>query len=169
MGFGNGRILGCMYHTYSMDIDLFHTDMNPTSRYWLFLSYFVAALSCIHVTPVARTEIYINILGYTGLAVEAILPLPQIIANHRARSCVGFRISLLAAWIIGDTMKMCYFFGTSESVPLAFQLCGIFQCLCDCYLGVQYWMFSRAFWGSASVSTTPTRSEEKEKEKGFRS
>lgn len=118
-------------------------------RYWMFLAYFTAALFCIHITPVARTEIYITLLGYAGLAVEATLPLPQIMANQRARSCVGFRFSVLVAWIVGDTMKMFYFFGTTESVPLAFQLCGIFQCLCDCYLAVQYWMFSRSALDSA--------------------
>lgn len=38
-------------------------------------------------------------------------------------------------------MKMSYFFFSSESIPWAFRLCGIFQFGCDAFLGVQYWMY----------------------------
>jgi hypothetical protein len=80
-------------------------------------------------------------LGFVGLGVEALLPIPQIISNQRARSCKGFRLSVLASWLVGDTMKMSYFFFSSSSVPVAFRLCGILQSFCDCYLGIQYWMY----------------------------
>lgn len=112
-------------------------------RYWLFLAYCVAILTVIHLTPISDSETYISLLGCIGLAVEATLPLPQILANHRSGSCKGFRLSVLAAWIIGDTMKMSYFFFSEEPIPWAFKLCGMFQCVCDCYLGFQYWMFTR--------------------------
>lgn len=112
-------------------------------RYWLFLAYFVAILTMIHLTPISDSEAYISLLGCIGLAVEATLPLPQILANHRSGSCKGFRLSVLAAWIIGDAMKMSYFFCSQEPIPWAFKLCGMFQCVCDCYLGFQYWMFTR--------------------------
>lgn len=120
--------------------------------YWMCLAYFVAALFCIHLTPVARTEAYINFLGYVGLAVEATLPLPQILANQRSRSCAGFRLSVLASWLIGDAMKMCYFFGSTEVIPWSFRTCGIFQCMCDCYLGLQFWMFSISSFKPAASS-----------------
>lgn len=125
-------------------------------RYWLFLAYFVAAFFCIHLTPVARSDTYINLLGYVGLAVEATLPIPQIIKNQTSRSCEGFRVSVVAAWIIGDAMKMAYFFCSSEAIPWAFRVCGVFQCLCDCYLGIQFWMFSRS---SYRVSATASPRE----------
>lgn len=113
-------------------------------RYWLFLAYFVAVLTVVHLTPISDSATYISVLGAVGLAVEATLPLPQILANHRSGSCKGFRVSVLAAWIIGDAMKMSYFFCSTDTIPWAFKLCGMFQCVCDLYLGFQYWMFTRA-------------------------
>ncbi|KAJ5536510.1 hypothetical protein N7513_009696 [Penicillium frequentans] len=114
-----------------------------TKPYWMFLSYFVAVLFVLHITPISDSPSYISLLGCVGLAVEATLPIPQILANHRSGSCKGFRISVLASWLIGDSMKMSYFFCSTETIPWAFKLCGMFQCVCDCYLGLQYWMFTR--------------------------
>ncbi|EAW24286.1 PQ-loop repeat-containing protein [Aspergillus fischeri NRRL 181] len=113
--------------------------------YWMFLAYFVGALSFVQILlpPIARSDFYVNLLGYAGLAVEAILPLPQIVANHQTRSCKGFRVSVLAAWILGDVMKMSYFFCSKEVIPWAFRICGMFQCVCDLYLGLQFWMYAR--------------------------
>lgn len=100
-------------------------------------------LLAIHVCLpfISGSPFYISLLGYAGLGVEAVLPLPQIFSNQRARSCKGFRFSVLASWILGDVMKMSYFFFSTESIPWAFRLCGIFQFFCDAYLGIQYWMF----------------------------
>ncbi|OJJ48505.1 hypothetical protein ASPZODRAFT_1608769 [Penicilliopsis zonata CBS 506.65] len=111
--------------------------------YWMFLAYLTGALFFVHVflPPIAQSELYINLLGYVGLAVEAILPVPQVLANQKSRSCKGFRLSVLASWLIGDAFKMSYFFGSQQVIPWAFRMCGIFQCICDCYLGMQYWMF----------------------------
>ena len=110
----------------------------------MFLAYLVGMLTVIHLTPISQSEFYINLLGYIGLAIEATLPVPQIISNYRSGSCKGFRLSVLAAWLIGDSMKMSYFFFSQELIPLAFKLCGVFQCMCDVYLGVQYYMFIQA-------------------------
>jgi solute carrier family 66, member 2 len=111
--------------------------------YWTFLAYLFVTLFVIHVfLPfISRTDSYINLLGFVGLTVEALLPLPQIVANQRSRSCKGFRLSVLASWLIGDVMKISYLFYSQDMIPLAFRLCAIFQCICDCYLGVQYWIF----------------------------
>jgi hypothetical protein len=85
---------------------------------------------------------YTQIIGYIGLAIEAILPLPQVMANQRAQSCEGFRFSVLANWLVGDAMKMGYFFMSEPGkVPWAFKMCGIFQACCDAGLGVQYYMY----------------------------
>ncbi|KAJ5831968.1 hypothetical protein N7474_000279 [Penicillium riverlandense] len=123
-----------------------------TKPYWMFLAYLVATLTVIHLTPVSQSEFYINLLGYIGLAIEATLPVPQIISNYRSNSCKGFRLSVLAAWLIGDSMKMSYFFCSQELIPLAFKLCGVFQCMCDVYLGVQYYMFTRASYRAGGGS-----------------
>lgn len=109
----------------------------------MFLVYFNVALLLIHLTPISDSDIYISILGCVGLAVEATLPLPQIWANYQSGSCKGFRLSVVAAWIIGDTMKMSYFFFSTEDIPPVFKVCGVFQCACDFFLGFQFWMYSR--------------------------
>jgi solute carrier family 66, member 2 len=87
-------------------------------------------------------KFYAPLLGGIALAIEAVLPVPQLIANQRRRGCAGFRASVLANWLIGDVFKMIFFFakGTAE-VPWAFKLCGVFQAACDVLLGVQFYVF----------------------------
>jgi hypothetical protein len=122
-----------------------HTNHARRHRYFIFLGYFAGTLLFIHVfLPfLSRTPFYITLLGYVGLAIEAILPIPQILKNHRARSCRGFRLSVIINWLAGDTMKMSYFFLSKEFIPWPFRLCGIFQACCDSYLGVQFWMYGQ--------------------------
>lgn len=108
--------------------------------YWHFLAYFTLTLAALQVL-VGKNEFYIGIQGYVALGVEAILPIPQILENQRSRSSKGFRLSVLVNWLIGDAFKMTYFFLSEGGVPWAFKLCGLFQATCDCYLGVQYWMY----------------------------
>ena len=112
-------------------------------RYYQFLLYLTLGLFAIHVflPPISSSGAYISFLGYAGLAIEATLPLPQIFQNHQARSCKGFRLSVIVNWIVGDLMKMSYFFFSSEVIPWAFRLCGIFQMFCDLYLGLQFYMY----------------------------
>jgi hypothetical protein len=113
------------------------------ASYYQFLAYLTSALFAIHVLLpfVSSSPTYISFLGYAGLAVEAILPLPQILKNYNARSCKGFRLSVIANWLAGDTMKMSYFFLSSDVIPWPFRLCGIFQACCDCYLGYQFYLY----------------------------
>lgn len=109
--------------------------------YWQFLGYFTAILTVSQVV-IGPGALYTAIQGYVALSVEAVLPLPQIMENHKSRSCKGFRFSVLVNWLVGDAFKMTYFFlAEGPGVPWAFKMCGIFQAMCDCYLGVQYWMY----------------------------
>ena len=119
--------------------------------YWQFLAYFTALLLGGQVV-FGKTETYSDILGYIALAIEATLPLPQIMANQRRRCCKGFRVSVLANWLVGDAFKMVFFFTKGHGeVPWAFKICGIFQACCDMYLGVQYYMF-----GEGDETSTPS-------------
>jgi hypothetical protein len=90
-------------------------------------------------TPFYAT--YSVLIGYIGLSVEATLPIPQILANAQSKSCKGFRLSVLASWIGGDAMKIFWFFTATSEIPLAFKICGIFQACCDCFLGIQYFIY----------------------------
>ncbi|KAK4458367.1 hypothetical protein QBC42DRAFT_276930 [Cladorrhinum samala] len=112
--------------------------------YWQFIvSLAVALMACeLLLAPVPSVyQPYSNLIGYVGLGVEAMLPLPQILINARAGSCKGFRVSVLVNWLAGDAMKIFWFFTAKTTIPWAFKLCGIFQACCDSFLGVQYWMY----------------------------
>ncbi|KAF3770923.1 hypothetical protein M406DRAFT_336479 [Cryphonectria parasitica EP155] len=112
--------------------------------YWQFLLYLFIVLTALELILAPFTGIYALysvLLGYIGLSVEATLPLPQIFANARSRSCKGFRVSVLASWLAGDAMKMFWFFTSTTEIPWAFKLCGMFQAGCDCFLGIQYLMY----------------------------
>ncbi|KAH8891301.1 hypothetical protein GQ53DRAFT_649063 [Thozetella sp. PMI_491] len=112
--------------------------------YWQFLLYlFIGLTMCELIIAPMRSiyPAYSLLVGYIGLSVEATLPLPQMIANARSRSCKGFRFSVLASWLLGDAMKMFWFFTSATEIPWAFKLCGIFQAGCDAFLGVQYLMY----------------------------
>ena len=122
------------------------TDQIPC-RYWHFLlSLFIALITLeLLLSPIQFLYVpYSKLIGYIGLSIEATLPIPQIVANARSRSCKGFRVSVLASWIGGDIMKMFWFFTATTEIPLAFKMCGIFQMFCDLFLGGQYFTFGNA-------------------------
>ncbi|KAI9676393.1 MAG: hypothetical protein M1817_000550 [Caeruleum heppii] len=108
--------------------------------YWEFLFYLTLTLFVAHLL-LSHLPLYIAILGYLALLTEATLALPQILANHRARSCAGFRLSLLGSWLLGDCLKMTFFFLAESEIPWAFKVCGLFQFACDIFLGLQYARF----------------------------
>jgi hypothetical protein len=145
----------------ALELGLMRLTVCFNCRYWLFLAYFTGALAFIHIflTPISSSPTYISFLGYWGLAVEAVLPLPQVLANHRSRSCKGFRVSVVAAWILGDIMKLSYFFTSEQVIPWAFRMCGIFQFICDSILGLQFWVYSR---GASRVAGNPQQRLENE-------
>lgn len=122
--------------------------------YWQFLGYYTVTLLALQLLLGSR-EGYVMLQGYFALGVEAMLPIPQIQENHRSRSCKGFRLSVLVNWLIGDMFKMTYFFFSDGGIPWAFKLCGLFQAACDCYLGVQYWMYGDGGKGVKSEDTDP--------------
>ncbi|EFX01242.1 pq loop repeat protein [Grosmannia clavigera kw1407] len=74
---------------------------------------------------------YSALIGYVGLSVEATLPLPQIRANAQARSCRGFRPSVLIPW--------------------SFKLCGLFQATCDAILALQYFVYGNGAGDLVSI------------------
>ncbi|KAF2140201.1 uncharacterized protein K452DRAFT_230986 [Aplosporella prunicola CBS 121167] len=130
----------------------------PHRTYWVFLAYFTGGLFVLHIliSPTSSFPAYTNMLGYLGLAIEATLPLPQIMTNQRSRSTKGFRPSVLLNWLVGDVFKMAFFFLSGDGeVPWAFKFCGLLQACCDAYLGVQWWMF-----GNGPLEPTGTLAKE---------
>ncbi|KAK4109508.1 hypothetical protein N656DRAFT_839180 [Canariomyces notabilis] len=131
--------------------------------YWQFLlSLFVGLVVCeLLLAPIPVVyQSYSSLIGIIGLSVEATLPLPQILANARSQSCKGFRVSVLASWLVGDAMKMFWFFTSTTSIPLAFKVCGMFQAACDLFLGFQYMMYGDGEAVSKSPQLASTWSHE---------
>ncbi|EKG18879.1 hypothetical protein MPH_03895 [Macrophomina phaseolina MS6] len=135
-----------------------HIEWRPHRPYWNFLLYFTGALVVFHflLRNTSLFTSYTSALGFVGLAIEACLPLPQILVNQKAKSTKGFRPSVLLNWLIGDTFKLTFFFLSPEGeVPWAFKLCGLFQACCDAYLGVQWWMFGTGAKGHEKTEDIP--------------
>ncbi|KAI1117190.1 hypothetical protein F5Y14DRAFT_403489 [Nemania sp. NC0429] len=112
--------------------------------YWQFLLYVFVVLTALELLIAPFNSIYpaySALIGYIGLSVEATLPLPQLYANAQSKSCKGFRFSVLASWLAGDSMKMFWFFTATTEIPLAFKLCGVFQAICDALIGIQYLVY----------------------------
>ncbi|KAI1170304.1 hypothetical protein F4777DRAFT_125666 [Nemania sp. FL0916] len=121
--------------------------------YWQFLIGLFITLAALELLIAPFDSIYPTysvLTGYIGLSVEATLPLPQLYANAQSKSCKGFRFSVLASWIVGDSMKMFWFFTATTEIPLAFKLCGVFQAICDALIGVQYFVY-----GNQKLSVKP--------------
>ncbi|KAI0884490.1 uncharacterized protein GGS22DRAFT_165733 [Annulohypoxylon maeteangense] len=112
--------------------------------YWQFLLSLFISLTILELLIAPFQSFYSGysaLIGYIGLSVEATLPIPQLVANSRSKSCKGFRFSVLASWLVGDAMKMFWFFTSTSAIPWSFKLCGIFQAGCDFLIGVQYLMY----------------------------
>ena len=125
-----------------------------TRPYWTFLTYLTATLLVLHLllSSTALFIPYTNLLGAIALAVEATLPLPQLLANWQRRGCAGFRPSVIANWVVGDSFKMWFFFTSAEGeVPWAFKACGIFQATCDLGLAMQYLVWGDGPQGQSGV------------------
>ena len=125
-----------------------------TRPYWTFLTYLSATLLVLHLllSSTALFIPYTNLLGAIALAVEATLPLPQLLTNHQRRGCAGFRPSVIANWVVGDTFKMWFFFTSAEGeVPWAFKACGVFQATCDLGLALQYLVWGDGPAGAGGV------------------
>ncbi|RPB20058.1 hypothetical protein L211DRAFT_842092 [Terfezia boudieri ATCC MYA-4762] len=111
----------------------------PQKPYWDFLLLFTLGTFTLQLL-LGSSATYTALQGFLALGVEATLPIPQVLQNYRAKSCNGFRFSVLASWILGDIMKQVFFF-SAEKISLQFKLCAGFQMLMDLVLGWQFWRY----------------------------
>ncbi|KAK7403228.1 hypothetical protein QQX98_010999 [Neonectria punicea] len=141
-------------------------------RYWQTIMYFASTLLVLELVLSRMPALYAtysDTIGYIGLAVEATLPLPQILVNLRSRSCKGLRLSVLASWVGGDSMKLIWFFTATTEIPWSFKISGMFQASCDFFLGAQYLVYgaetptvvkehAMADWSTQPVARAASRS-----------
>eukprot|EP00922_Rhytidocystis_sp_ex-Travisia-forbesii_P022579 GHVS01033051.1.p1 GENE.GHVS01033051.1~~GHVS01033051.1.p1 ORF type:complete len:585 (-),score=115.15 GHVS01033051.1:155-1909(-) len=83
-----------------------------------FVIWFAVAAS-------VKSNVLQEIIGYTSLLTDAVLPLPQIVRMAQRRCTYGVSGSLLLCWLAGDLYKAIYFFFVSPDVPIQFKICGV--------------------------------------------
>jgi solute carrier family 66, member 2 len=90
---------------------------------------------------IGRSPIYVTILGFVGLGIEATLPIPQFISHYRNKSVAGFRPSVIIAWLLGDMFKTSYFFFGDANVTWQFKACAVVQISFDLGIAVQFCLY----------------------------
>lgn len=112
------------------------------ATYWQFLVLFTLVLVVLHFL-LAWSWLYIQLLGFLGLLIEAVLPLPQILTNAELQSVQGFRLSLMASWLAGDISKLTYFkYGAGEGLAFQFVVCTLIRLALDLFVGLQFVFYS---------------------------
>lgn len=84
--------------------------------------------------------LYVEILGYFALLIEAMLAMPQMIKNFKKKSVVGLSVGMVLMWMLGDTYKLAYFIINKQ--VLQFKACAIIQITIDLIIIVQILVFS---------------------------
>jgi uncharacterized protein with PQ loop repeat len=107
-------------------------------KYVLALGGFSAVFAGLTVLNmlVIRTAIYTEVIGTLALLIESTLAMPQFYQNYRLKSTRGLRAELVAAWAIGDSLKVILFIARKS--PIQFLACGIVQLIVD--FGIFYQM-----------------------------
>ena len=118
----------------------------------LYAAAFGAFLAlCLAVGVCAQHVAWlVELLGAAAVVAEALLAVPQIVHNHRARSVAGVAPLMVAGWFAGDAFKTVWF--ATTHAPVQFLLCGIWQLFTDCVLAVQFLLYRNT---PASTSTSP--------------
>lgn len=108
------------------------------NSYLIFLLLLVVFLAILQLT-IGYFSIYTALLGYFALGLESTLPIPQALINQKRKSLSGFRWTVLAGWLIGDSFKTFYFIVRGS--PLQFTVCALFQLSIDCVICAQMYFF----------------------------
>lgn len=90
------------------------------------LAFVVGVLSGILIP---LSPLYVEMLGYAALMIEATLGLPQLIQNYKKQNTEGFSLVLLGTFFLGDTFKTVTFIARGN--PMPFIACGTFQLFVD--------------------------------------
>jgi solute carrier family 66, member 2 len=101
---------------------------------------------------IGHLQIYVEILGFLALAIEATLPIPQFISHYRRKSVAGFRLSVLVAWLLGDFFKTSYFILGDVNITWQFRACAVIQSSFDVAIAFQFWKYGdRQVWNAVKL------------------
>lgn len=110
------------------------------NRFWQFLLSF-SAVAIFISTLLKHILIYQKLVGFLGLFVESLLPLPQILLIYRMKSIKNFKYVLILSWLGGDLTKIGYLIFGTDQVPSIFIMTAIFQTSLDLFIAGQYFYY----------------------------
>ena len=115
--------------------------------YWEFLLAFTIGLITFSLM-FKSFSFCVNVIGISGLFIETLLPIPQILLNYRLKSIKNFKSILIVSWLSGDFLKINYLiFGTSH-VSNFFVVAALFQASLDLVITGQYFYYRKMEGGS---------------------
>ncbi|CAG0894051.1 unnamed protein product [Cyprideis torosa] len=124
-----------------------HLDPSYFWRWTNFRSYVecvccFSLLSAILMWLFKGVPLFVELVGFLGLFIEACLAVPQFYRNWTNRSTKGMSRMMVFMWTCGDTFKTIYFI--KRSAPLQFILCGFLQLSVDFCIWGQVYCFRNA-------------------------
>ncbi|ORY72322.1 hypothetical protein LY90DRAFT_346321, partial [Neocallimastix californiae] len=119
-----------------------------TGKEWIYKSFTLYLVLIIIISLVLTifgyffndSYLYLEIIGFIGISIEAAVPIPQAIRNYHNKSVKGFSKMVLIVWFTGDICKVCYH-GFMHT-PHQFFLCGLFQLFMDVVITSQWIYYS---------------------------
>lgn len=94
--------------------------------------------------------IFVEIIGYLSLTIEAFLGFPQLLKNYQNKSTLGMSHHMVLLWTGGDLFKTGYFL--VKKVPKQFIICGILQVSIDLMILAQISFYRKNNSQNASLS-----------------
>jgi solute carrier family 66, member 2 len=111
---------------------------------------------------IGHSTVYVTLVGFVALGIEAILPIPQFVSHYQRKSVAGFRPSVVVAWLLGDAFKCSYFFIGKANVTWQFKLCALVQSTFDIGIAIQFCMYGTRQPLTAANGTITKEIEEME-------
>ncbi|KAK9480851.1 hypothetical protein V1514DRAFT_324637 [Lipomyces japonicus] len=110
---------------------------------WKFYICIVVFLAFVGVMQLflRSFDTWFELIARVAVAVEAVLPLPQLILNYTRHSLSGFRFTLLFAWVSGDFVKTLFYY--IDGQEYYYKIGGTVQTLLDFAILAQYLYYWR--------------------------
>lgn len=128
----------CKYPSSSQKVAKSLLEEVSTNYFWnwpdmisyiAFIGLFSTIVGVTSGLLIPVSPLYVEVLGYAALMIEATLGLPQLIQNYKRQNTEGFSMVLLGTFFLGDTFKTVTFIARGN--PMQFIACGVFQLLVD--------------------------------------
>jgi solute carrier family 66, member 2 len=99
------------------------------SDYMYFLVLLIIVVSVFSKMIGYDNIYYVEFLGSLATGIEALIGIPQVIANFLEQSTGSLSIGMILFWLFGDSFKTAYFVINNQ--PSQFLYCGTFQLITD--------------------------------------